>query len=487
MQTTKTLFLAVAATVLGAAIQSPLAAAPASAPPPPPPSSFEQFIAEAKNPTDWLSWGADIRARNEYYNEIVTFTRADPLHEQDVFRFRGRLWASVKPIETLSLNARVSAEPRTWMKPSFVGVHRGETGTEWRYGLIDNLNIKWDRVLDQPLSITAGRQDIFLGDFYDWWLVADGTPGDGSWSFFLDSVRATYELADLKTKIDVIYIHQNAHPDEWIPTFGNSSEYMLVEQRERGVILYGSNKSIQNMQLDGYFIYKHDDREDFVVRGVRSIPGDNADIYTAGGKITGTPSTHWLYSIEGAYQFGQKEDRILGIDRTRDISAYGGKAKLTYLLRDKLNNQFHFMGEFLSGDDPNTDNDEMFDLLWGRWPRWSELYIYSYIVETGGKIAQMNNLGRVGAGWSITPVKGLTFSAVYNALFAPEQTPSRALTMAPFSQDGNFRGHYGQAVLKYQFNKHLSGHLWAEGVWQGDYYNNRDLLSFLRAEVMFTF
>lgn len=56
-----------------------------------------------------------------------------------------------------------------------------------------------------------------------------------------------------------------------------------------------------------------------------------------------------------------------------------------------------------------------------------------------------------------------------------------------FSRDGNFRGHYIQAVLKHQFTPRISGHLWSEFVWQGDYYTQRDLLTFLRAEVFFTF
>jgi hypothetical protein len=56
-----------------------------------------------------------------------------------------------------------------------------------------------------------------------------------------------------------------------------------------------------------------------------------------------------------------------------------------------------------------------------------------------------------------------------------------------FSEKGNFRGHFLQTVLKHQFNKHVSGHLWAEFIWQGDYYAQRDLMTFLRAEMLFTF
>lgn len=461
----------------------------ASAPSAPPPSAFEQFVKDSKNPTDWLTWGADMRVRNEYYNNIVTLNDEAVRHEQDVIRYRGRVWGSATAITNLTFNWRFSAEPREWMKPSFVGAYSAQSGMEWRYGIADNLNIKWSQILDQPLTITAGRQDILLGDFYDWWLVADGTPGDGSWTFYLDSLRVAYDAKEIKTKFDLMYIYQNPLPGEWLPTLGRSSDYPVTDQREQGVIAYVSNKSIKNTQLDGYFITKHDDRETFLIAGAPKTPGDNGDIYTVGGKVTGTPAEHLSYSVEGAYQFGRKEDIVSGVNAKRDIDAYGGKAKLTYDFKDSWKNQVSLVGEFLSGDDPNsTGTDEMFDILWGRWPRWSELYIYSYIYETGGRIAQMNNVGRIGPSWTGSPIKKLTLSAMYNAMVAPEATPTRRIGPAAgsFSYDGHFRGHYVQAVAKYQFSKNLNAHLWAEGVWQGDYYANHDFTSFLRAEVMFT-
>ena len=44
----------------------------------------------------------------------------------------------------------------------------------------------------------------------------------------------------------------------------------------------------------------------------------------------------------------------------------------------------------------------MFDVLWGRWPRWSELYnIYSYIPES--RVGQTANVHRFGPGWSLNP------------------------------------------------------------------------------------
>jgi hypothetical protein len=132
----------------------------------------------------------------------------------------------------------------------------------------------------------------------------------------------------------------------------------------------------------------------------------------------------------------------------------------------------------------------MFDILWGRYPRWSEAMPFYYANETSGRMGQMNNLGRIGASWSITPVKDTTFTAMYNALLAPESIPTRDMTTTTteqFSRNGNFRGHYVQTVLKHQFSKHVSGYVMGEGIWQGDYYTQHELMTFIRAEINLTF
>jgi hypothetical protein len=468
--------LAIASSLLLAPAQN---SASAGAAPAPEPEGYEAFSQKVKQPFDWLSLGADLRVRNEYFKSAVSLSDANPLAEQDVLRLRGRFWATATVVTNLTVNTRLSGEPREWIDPAFTGERAGHTGMEWRYGILDSANVKWDHIMDTPVSFTGGRQDVLLGDYYDWWLVADGTPGDGSWTLFLDSLRLAYEAKEINTRLDLIYINQLSDPGERMPTIGNSGNYTLTDQNEQGVVVYLSNKGIEKTQLDAYFMYKNDDPT-----RASSFDGES---YTMGGKITGTPIDHWSYSVEGAYQFGQRADRLFA---NRDVEAFGGKARLNYAFNDPLKNQVNLGFEYLSGDDPSTPEDEMFDVLWGRWPRWSELYIYSFPNETLGRIAQINNLWRIGPMWSISPLKGMTASLGYNALFAPEETPTRAPSAAAaalFSNDGNFRGHYLQAVLKHQFTKHLAGHLWGEWVWQGDYYAQDEMMTFLRAEVMFTF
>ena len=477
--------------------------------------TFDEFAKQMKNPTGWFNWGGDFRVRNEYFNSALSLTTDPhlsplfaPVHEQEYLRYRGRVWASLMPIDTLSFNVRLAAEPREFIRPATMDTFYQSTGMQWRYGIFDNLNVQWKKPLDLPATLTVGRQDIFLGDG---WLVGDGTPEDGSFTYFLDSARLTYDLKDQHTTIDAIGIIQYARPDAWLPTIGASGTVpgdpeglLLTDQNEKGATLWIANKSLPEANLDGYFIYKHDTR-------LNSPPaasfGDNADIYTLGGRVSGLLDDHWKYSVEGAYQFGEKQDPELNQGGSnpllaasaqttgfRDIKAFAVNNKLNYLFKDPWNNQLAFSYEFISGDNSRTGNDEMFDVLWGRWPRWSEMYnIYSYVPES--RVGQTANLHRFGPTWSVTPIKDLDFSLSYYALLADQNAPTRALNQAfglpaadtPFTNNGNFRGHYFQAILKYKFTKNISGHLWSEFLLPGDYYVSRGMVDFLRAEMMFTF
>lgn len=439
------------------------------------------LLQKIKQPVSWMNWGGDFRVRNEYFNNLLTLNPNKPLHEQDYFRFRARVWTSLTPLDDLNVNARLSTEPREWLEPAGCTPYKGRSGLDMTEGIVDSLNAQWKNILQQPATITIGRQDILLGDG---WLVGEGTPYDGSWTAFLDAARLTYEFKEQHTVIEAIGIVQDGYDDGWLPTINNQNR-IETEQNEKGAIFSVANTSLRAANLTGYFIYKNDAR----LNGANGKYGDNADIYTVGGRLTGLLGDHWKYSAEGAYQFGRKQDLNLKVPAVstdyRTLDAFGFNGRLTWLAKDKLNNQLNLSFEFLSGDNPNSKNDEMFDVLWGRWPRWSEIGLYSYAAET--RIGQEANLVRFGPGWSCTPMKDLDFSAAYYALFAPESVPTREASATLFSGNDHFRGHLVQTVLKYKFNPHVSGHLWGECLFPGSYYVNQDPIPFLRAEVAFTF
>ncbi|MGA2173693.1 MAG: alginate export family protein [Verrucomicrobiota bacterium] len=505
--------LALAGSLALSNAQSTVSTAGSSAPPAP--SDLEQTIQDIKNPAPWFSWGGDLRLRNEYFDNALSLgvppagqVDFGKVHENDYLRFRGRIWASFMPTNDLTLNVRLAAEPREFLKPATMDTFYQQSGLQGRYGIFDTLNVQWKKPLDLPATLTVGRQDIFLGDG---WLVGDGTPEDGSFTTFLDAARLTYKLEDLHTTIDAIGLVQYARPDAWLPTIGPSTKagdnvepLTLTDQDEKGAILWVANKSLEYANLDGYFIYKHDKR-------INDYPsqtfGDNGDIYTLGGRLSGLVEERWKYSVEGAYQFGRKQDPELNQNGAnpdlapsaqstgyRGLDAFGAQSKLTYQFKDQCNDQASLSFEFLSGDNPKTSGDEMFDVLWGRWPQWSEMYnVYSYVQET--RVGQTANLIRFGPTWTVNPMPKMEFDMSYYLLLADQDVPTRDLNNAfhqpaaseAFTGTGDDRGQYLQAVLKYKFNQHLSGHLWAELLFPGDFYVNHSLMTFLRAEIMLTF
>ncbi|MFA5264626.1 MAG: alginate export family protein [Opitutaceae bacterium] len=442
-------------------------------------------LANAQN-NGGFTWGGDVRLRNEYVNNAITLTDASATNEQDYFRVRLRLWGAAPIGPDTVFNARLAAEPRIWLNPSYAKQHPGE-GTEYRYVLFDNLNLKWTGTTanGNPTTVVIGRQDILLGDAGSWWLVADENPADGSWTSFADAVRLSLDHKESKTRWDLVMLDVNAHPGQRLPIVGDSSTYSMVEQDEQGVILYASNKSLPDTQVDGYFMFKSN-RKDFAT-------GNNADIYTVGSKINGSPQDNLKYSIEGAYQWGSSQDAAVKYpvvaSQRRDIAAYGGIAKITYLFKDALNNQINFTAEYLSGDKASTpDKDEAFDILWGRYPRWGDAPLFSYTYEMGGRIGQFTNLIRIGPQWTCTPTKSSSFSVAYNILLSPESTPTRALNPALFSNSGSHdRGNLVQLLYRQKFSKQFSGLLCVEFLKQGDYYAKQDLETFVRAELVYTF
>ena len=316
-----------------------------------------------------------------------------------------------------------------------------------------------------PVTITGGRQDIILGDG---WLVLDGTPLDGSRTIFFDAIRATIDLKDINTTADVIYIQQYSNADRYWPPCSVTDT--VIEQDERGAILWVTNKSIKDTEINGYFIYKHNDAV--------LANGDDGDLYTFGGRVVHDINKNWRARGEGALQFGN--------NKLQDVWAGAYTGRIEYLFNDKWNNQLQAGYEFLSGDRQDTaGTSEQFNLLWGRWPQWSELMVYNFATET--RVADLTNLHRPWVGWQADPTKKLQVQARYHLLFADRQPLDG---VRPGFGSGCFRGQLFTLLGRYKFNRFLSGHVLFEGFQPDNSYyadNRDDFALFARAELVFTF
>lgn len=426
------------------------------------------WIEASKHPFPWFTWGADFRIRDEYLNNVITFDKNDPTHERNWARYRPRWWATVTPIPQIELNTRIIWEARSICEPEvFQSFDGGDV-------LFDKMNVTLKKPFDLPFTLVAGRQEIILGDT---WLVLDGTPLDGSRTLYFDAVRATFELEPIKTTVEAIAIDQYADHEHWFDDIhtnreekwtGQRGPNYVTEQNERGAILWLTNKSITRTQLDGYFIYKNDDR---VAR-----TGNSGDIYTFGGMVTHDFDEHWKIRSDTAVQFGKKNDR--------DLCAMGSLNRLSYDFKDKHKNQLRMDYEYESGDHPSTPNrDEQFDVLWGRFPRFSELWIYANAGET--RVGDPSNMHRVAWGWTVKPTEPSEVAVDYHLLFAD----TNALRGRPgFSDSGCFRGQLITSAWRYTFTKQLKGHIIAEFFFPGDYTTDarNDVATFLRAELLYS-
>lgn len=488
---------AAAGTPAPAKEQPPVAgatAAPASAAAvPAPPTHTELFWPELwgkfHNPTPWLSMGLDHRFRIEAGENWDTLNDDSPFgrHKWEYERYRTRWWTKLVLSDDISINTRLAWEFRTYEFPhaeplAGLDYEKYDRNIVWDEALFDWMNVNLRNVAGMPLTATIGRQDIIMGVG---WLVLDGTPLDGSRTIYFDAARATYDWADASSKIDLIYINQSAESDRWLEPI-NDQDRAVTEQDENGAILYLTNTSLKPIQLEGFFIYRNDNPIDRPVTNIPNAWSRKAEIYTFGGAISGTQGDHWKYRAEGAIQTGEKSlpTGDLSIGDMRDLEAYGALTNLEYLWKDSRQNATHIGYEYASGDDPGSSDNEQFDLLWGEWPRWSELLIYTTAYETTP--AELSNLHRANIGHRFNLNKQWTITADYHALWADDRGTS---TRYVISDDHKFRGNLFTAWAKFKFSDQLIGHLLGEYFIPGDYFEapTNDDAFFLRFNVEYTF
>ena len=258
-------------------------------------SAWSEFYDTLHNPAPWLQMGLDFRFRTVYAENIDTLDETSENNRFDYQRYRSR-WSTKWILgEDVDFNTRLTWEFRTWDDPP-----RKPQDVDLDEALFDHFNVVWRNMFGMPLTGTMGRQDVILGVG---WLVLDGTPLDGSRTIHMDAARFTFDWEGSQTKLDLIYVDNGAESDRWLQPISDENR-ALTEQDERGAIFYLTNKSIENTQLEGFFMYKNDNPLDSQVDNMPAAWTRKAEIFTFGGAISGTPTEHWKYRVEGAIQPG---------------------------------------------------------------------------------------------------------------------------------------------------------------------------------------
>jgi len=410
---------------------------------------------------EWFDWGADIRLRQAYFRNAIDFdsTGHDTWH---YFRLRTRAWIKLGPFFTdpnvkqkngLWFYTRVTSEPRFFLD----AIDRDSVGRD--EAVFDALYFEWKRICGLPISFKGGRQDMIYGRGL---VMLDGTPLDGSTTIYQDAAKLTVHLDPWKTNIDFFGINNKGDQDRVDPLWDSNELTSEFDTKAFGV--YVINKAVKNQQFHGYYIYK--DEDDFA----RGYLGDRV-VQTLGGLAMGKLCDRWDYYIEGAYQWGQDDGREI------DAGALAGEVGYTFKETPWTPRVFGAY-TYLTGDDPDTSNRyEGWDTVFARWPQWSELFVYRTAAEQRGEIGNYTNLHRIAFGVDCKPTKKMVWTTDFNLLFSDDNSYGTA----PPYNTGSGRGYLVNSVLKYKFNKWLSGHLLAEYFIPGSFYDDdADEAFFLR-------
>jgi hypothetical protein len=369
-------------------------------------------------------------------------------------RHRTSLGILFKPSDRWEVAFKITNEFRIYAKPKGRPFNINEF-------IIDNLYLK-ARPFDLPLTITAGRQNIMLGEGF---VVMDGHPLDGSRSIYFNALRMDYAPVPGHT-LTAFYTNQPV-TDTWLPVVNDRTQ-PLIEQPEEGIGLYYSGK-LGKTGLDVYLIRK-------IIRATDSHPVRSL-FDTIGARFVLPLDQSFSLTGEAAYQGGSFGDF--------GRSAFGGYAHLDLKLPEQspLPGLLSLGGLFLSGDNPDTGDREGWDPLFSRWPKWSEAYIYTLIPEYGGRVAYWSNLSSLYSSLNIQLTKAAGLLLTYHRLYAPRKQAAVGMFGS-----GRTRGDLYISKLNLKLSAHITAHILWERFIPGVYYRpGADRYHWFRIEMMFRY
>lgn len=413
--------------------------------------------------------GPEIRAEDGIKRVQLSFTHRMRIETTDravgldangnggtsYLRNRASIKARALPASRLEITAQLTNEFRYYFVPEDIDFSLHEV-------FVDLLYAKWDSVANLPLALSIGRQNLSFGEGF---IVIDGTPLDGSRSIYFNAARADWAIAPGHS-MSLAYVNQPVE-DKYLPLI-HDQDAKLIEQPQQALIAYYS-RSWGNGNLQAYFIRKESGHTtEYADARQVNCPGIRLQLpITARATLVG----------EGAYQ--------IGTNGASDQQGYGGYGYAEYTTGWPIHlpKTFSIGGVHLSGDDPATDDDEGWEPVFGRWPKWSESYIYTLIRERS--VAYWTNLTSVFIRTTVPVATDLVLSLDYHHLSAPQTSdPAKAFP----GGSGTHRGDLLIGKLTYHVSPHLTGHVLFERFAPGDFYfTGADSYGWMRMEVMLRF
>lgn len=429
-----------------------------------------------------LSAGADLRVREEAFDDVPI--KADPPGvtrggQNNYLRVRSRAWAKADMGASATVYGRVTQEFREYDRPNAT--------QDWDMPeeiVVDNLYLDLRNLLDNRIDLRVGRQDLIYGSGK---LVLEGTPKDGSRTIYSDAAKLTWkglDPASSKTTVDLFGIYNK--PENHLVIDSQDRDLTGLakgynDMTESGGGVYVKNASLEKMKAEAYYMFKQESEwESPSPTGTGLVDHAELELNTVGFRLMPAFRPDLSGNLEVAYQFGDRGDQ--------DVSGYMVDAVVTYSLPILEGKDPKVGGGmyYLSGDDPDTSDDEGWNPLWARYPQYSELYVYCYDADAPGR---WSNVGMPHVDLSATVTTWMKARAMVGYLMAPEDDGPG---------DGKERGILGMLRTDFDIAKGLlcksskrdalTGHLLIEALEPGDYYNSsRETAYFARWELNYAF
>ena len=411
-----------------------------------------QKAEEPKKPR--FEFGFEERIRNENWNNILDYNNSVD-DEREQIRYRTRAWVKAPLGSNVDFFAGINSETNQKLgKDNFAD--------EW---IFESAYVDIKKLLVKNLSLRVGRQNIMKGEGF---LFLEGNPGDGSRTIYFNAFDLAYTYK--KSKFEVIGI-SNPYEDRYLPQFHDANK-RLNDWNEQAIGLYYTDTNHKKTNFEAYYFLKKEFHCLLPTSNYR-YQGDR-HINTAGGRVVQQLNSDWSVTGEFAGQWGFERPN-------KDIRAWGGYGYVKRTFK-RAWRPYALAGYWVfSGDDPATGNRiEGWNPLFSRWPKWSELYIYSQVPERG--VGYWTNLGMYQGEFGMVPSKKTALRVTYYYMDAFHPFQYNPAMFGP----GTHRGSNAQIRFDVTPNKWVKGHVLWEQHLPGDFYQRRDLGYFLRFEVIFT-
>lgn len=419
----------------------------------------------AQEPPPGLEFGFQERVRSESWDNVVDHRAASPDFRTQ-YRFRTRVWAVVPLGSDVSFSAGLVNENRKLIRP--------DQAVNGREVIFETFHVDWR--LGPAWSLRAGRQALMRGDGF---VLMDGGALDGSRTGYVNALDLGFTEGAFKVEFLAI---SDPFKERFLPRLNeseNPKERQLLNERDEAALGVYATWKREGRDLQAYAFHKTERGDVRAATDPLFVP--DRSVETLGARIQEDLGRGLSATGEFAVQSGRQAGRPGTPEPAAAIRAWGGQAKLTRTFEHPFRPDLTLGWVGLSGDDSATPAHEGWDPLFSRWPKWSELYVYSLVPEAG--VATWSNLRL----WEVTiqarPTAKLSLRASAFWMCAEQPVTGRG----PLFATGLGRGRILELRADLKLSEQWQGHVLYERLDPGTLYAGSDAGRFFRVEAIYTF